>query len=141
VSLLLLAAAHYVWCTCRALEQLLAEKQLSPSDSQQVWDELQRMRGVLGQAQEQQQALQQMYDQRQHQQQQPSHQQRSPRQRRSSPQRQQQEARLSQQHSTLQVSSQPLDLELQQQQQQDGCCAELPGDALDAFMVETHLVS
>ncbi|WIA18746.1 hypothetical protein OEZ85_003436 [Tetradesmus obliquus] len=121
-----------------ALKQLLAGKRLSPSDSQQAWDELQRMRGVLGQAQEQQQALQHKYDQQQQQQQ------RSPRQRRSPPQRQQQQQQqqepwLSQQHSTLHVSSQPLDLE-QQQQQDGGLDDELAGDALDAFMVETKMV-
>jgi hypothetical protein len=51
---------------------------------------------------------------------------------------QQESSWLSQQRSTLCVSPQPLDL---QQQQQLGSCDELPGDALDAFMVETQMVS
>jgi hypothetical protein len=165
------AAACCACCLLRALEQLLTDKQLSPSDSQQGWDELQRMRGVMSQAQEQQHALQQMYEQQQ-QQQQPQQEHSRLRQRHSPPQqRQQQQHRqapqvrgrgrrgvplqqqqqqqlqpqqksswLSQQHSTLCVSSQPLDVE-QQQQQQLGSCDELPGDALDAFMVETQMVS
>jgi hypothetical protein len=52
---------------------------------------------------------------------------------------QQEHSWLSQQHSTLCVSSQPLDLE--QQQLLLGSCDELPGDSLDAFMVETQMVS
>jgi hypothetical protein len=142
---------------CRALEQLLADKQLSPSDSQQAWDELQRMRGVMGQAQEQQQALQQMYNQQQHQpppdQKQQQQQQQGAPQVRSRDRRgvqmrpqqpqqqqpQQEHSWLSQQHSTLCVSSQPLDVE--QQQQLGASCEELPGDSLDAFMVETQMVS
>ncbi|KAF6256034.1 hypothetical protein COO60DRAFT_152509 [Scenedesmus sp. NREL 46B-D3] len=142
----------------RALEQLLADKQLPPSDSQQAWDELQRMRGAMGQAQQQQAALQQMYEKQQDQhppkQQQQQHRHSPPQQqqgprvggRRGAPQQQQQQLQLqlpqerswlSQQHSTLCVSSQPLVLE---QQQQQGCADELPGDSLEAFMVETQMV-